>query len=100
MREFRHNDPSLFKGYVHLHNLQDAPRLHTGKHTLNANNNKTQGGEKPVFFTLQIHLRKLSVQLFAILLINLATVALPFSHIVNRLFIINSIIYFSDIINR
>lgn len=45
MREFRHNDPSLFKGYVHLHNLQDAPRLHTGKHTLNANNNKTQGGK-------------------------------------------------------
>lgn len=42
MRELRHNDPSLFKGYVYRHNLQNAPRLHADGHTLNANNNKTR----------------------------------------------------------
>lgn len=80
MRELRHNDPSLFKGYVHRHNLQNAPRLHADGHTLNANNNKPQEkkkAEEPVFFILQIYLSKLSVQLFAILL-TLVTVAFLF----------------------
>lgn len=89
MRELRHNDPSLFKGCVHLHNLQDVPRLHTGRHTSNENNKKSQRKKKePVFFILHIYLSKLSVQLFAILLVTLVTVVFRFSYRINSIFII------------
>lgn len=64
MREHKHNDPSLFKGCVYLHNLQDASRLPAGGHTLNTNNNKTQRGKKRgSILYIQIHLSKMRVQL-------------------------------------
>lgn len=55
--------------------------------------------KEPVFFILHIYLSKLSVQLFAILLVTLVTVVFRFSYIINSIFIINSFIYFPDIIN-